>query len=72
MSIERRVVGAAGVLIQARFVASPIGDVKTRLSKEGEENKSDVANLEKKLNYLETTYKNSREHLEQLFKSGGR
>lgn len=54
------------------FVASPTADVKTRLSKETEEIKSDVGNLEKKLNYLETTYKNSQQHIEQLFKSGGR
>ena len=41
-----------------------------RLEKEGEELKGDVSNLEKKLNYLETTYKNSRDNLEQLFKRG--
>ncbi|KAL2354056.1 hypothetical protein BJ546DRAFT_1026873 [Cryomyces antarcticus] len=41
-----------------------------RLSSETEELKSDMSNLEKKLHYLETTYKNSRDHLEQLFSSG--
>lgn len=55
-----------------RFVASPTSDVKTRLSKESEDLKSDVVNLEKKLHYLETTYKNSREHLDAVFKNGGR
>jgi prefoldin subunit 1 len=34
--------------------------------------KTDVESLNKKLHYLETTYKNSREHMEQIFKSGGR
>ncbi|EKG17577.1 Prefoldin beta-like protein [Macrophomina phaseolina MS6] len=52
------------------FVWSPVEDVKTRLASESEELKSDTANLEKKLHYLETTYKNSRDNLEQLFKSG--
>ncbi|OJD38635.1 prefoldin subunit 1 [Diplodia corticola] len=54
------------------FVWSPVDDVKKRLVSEGEELKSDTSNLEKKLHYLETTYKNSRDNLEQLFKSGPR
>ncbi|KAF4310212.1 putative prefoldin subunit 1 protein [Botryosphaeria dothidea] len=52
------------------FVWSAVPDVKTRLASESEELKSDTVNLEKKLHYLETTYKNSRDNLEQLFKSG--
>lgn len=55
-----------------RFVASPPSDVKTRLVKESDALKKDMENLEKKLHYLETTYKNSREHLEAVFKNGGR
>ncbi|KAF2145467.1 uncharacterized protein K452DRAFT_264515 [Aplosporella prunicola CBS 121167] len=50
------------------FVFSPRDDVKQRLAAEGEELKGDTVNLEKKLHYLETTYKNSRDNLEQLFK----
>lgn len=42
--------------------------MKQRLAAEGEELKGDTVNLEKKLHYLETTYKNSRDNLEQLFK----
>lgn len=49
---------------------SPVEDVKKRLASESEELKSDTSNLEKKLHYLETTYKNSRDNLEQLFKTG--
>lgn len=52
------------------FVWSPVEDVKKRLASESEELKSDTSNLEKKLHYLETTYKNSRDNLEQLFKTG--
>ncbi|KAL0252249.1 hypothetical protein SLS55_010691 [Diplodia seriata] len=53
----------------SRFVWSPVPDVKKRLASESEELKSDTSNLEKKLHYLETTYKNSRDNLEQLFKA---
>jgi prefoldin subunit 1 len=59
-------------LIIGRFVLSPITGVDTRLKAETQELKSDVENLGKKLQYLETTYKNSREHIDQIFSSGGR
>lgn len=55
-----------------RFVFSPIADVDKRLSTETADLKTDVENLGKKLQYLETTHKNSREHIDQIFKSGGR
>lgn len=55
-----------------RFVFSPIAEVDQRLTKETSALKSDVENLGKKLQYLETTHKNSREHIDQIFKSGGR
>ena len=55
-----------------RFVFSPTVDVEKRLSSETAELKSDISNLSKKLHYLETTHKNSREHIDQIFRSGGR
>lgn len=55
-----------------RFVYSPISDVGKRLKSETGDLKTDVDNLGKKLLYLETTHKNSREHIDQIFKSGGR
>lgn len=48
-----------------------IPDVKARQAKEAEEIKKAMADLDKKLHYLETTHKNSREHMEALFKRGG-
>jgi len=54
------------------FVFSPIADVDKRLSSETSELNSEVENLGKKLHYLETTHKNSREHIEQIFKSRAR
>ena len=55
-----------------RFVYSPMADVEKRLSSEVAELKSDISNLNKKLHYLETTQKNSNEHIEKIMKSGGR
>lgn len=49
-----------------------MADVEKRLSSETTELKLDISNLNKKLHYLETTHKNSRDHIEQIFKSGGR
>jgi hypothetical protein len=52
-----------------RFVFSPIPNVDSRLKAETAELKSDVDNLGKKLQYLETTHKNSQEVevMEMLF-----
>jgi prefoldin subunit 1 len=55
-----------------RFVFSPTAEVNKRLKTETSDLKLDVENLSKKLQYLETTHKNSREHIDQIFKSGGR
>lgn len=49
-----------------------MADVEKRLSSETAELKSDISNLNKKLHYLETTHKNSKDHIEQIFQSGGR
>ena len=46
--------------------------MEKRLSSETGELKSDISNLTKKLHYLETTQKNSREHIDKIMKSGGR
>ncbi|KAL8953057.1 MAG: hypothetical protein Q9222_001050 [Ikaeria aurantiellina] len=54
------------------FMFTPTDDVQTRLSSETAELKSDISSLNKKLHYLETTHKNSREHIDHIFKSGGR
>lgn len=55
-----------------RFVLSPTSEVEKRLASDTAVLKSDISNLNKKLHYLETTHKNSREHIDQIFKSGGR
>ncbi|KAI9887416.1 MAG: hypothetical protein M1823_000753 [Watsoniomyces obsoletus] len=53
------------------FVFRPQTDVKQRLSRDTTELRSDIANLEKKLHYFETTFKNSRQHMDQIIRSGG-
>ncbi|KAI9819945.1 MAG: hypothetical protein M1827_006515 [Pycnora praestabilis] len=50
----------------------PLEDVGKRLSSETAESKTDITNLDKKLHYLETTHKNSRDHIDQIFRSGGK
>ena len=58
--------------IQDRFVFSPMADVEKRLLSETSELKSDISNLNKKLHYLETTQKNSIQHIDKIMQSGGR
>ncbi|KAL2828922.1 Prefoldin [Aspergillus cavernicola] len=52
------------------FVAVPRQTVDKRISTESTELKSEIGNLEKRMHYLEMTFKNSRENLEQILKSG--
>ncbi|KAJ5762352.1 uncharacterized protein N7511_005734 [Penicillium nucicola] len=54
------------------FVNVPIGTVNKRLTRESGEASAEITNLEKKLQYHETTHQKSRENLEQILKSGGR
>lgn len=46
--------------------------VDKRLSSESTERKNEITNLNKKLDYFETTHRNSRQNLEQILKSGGK
>lgn len=67
-----RETGTVTNVARHRFVFSPTAEVDQRLKKETAELKTDIESLNKKLHYLETTHKNSREHIDQIFKSGGR
>lgn len=59
------------ILLIYRFVGVPMNTVDKRLSTESTEKKNEITNLQKKLEYFETTHKNSRMNLEQILKSGG-
>jgi prefoldin subunit 1 len=52
-------------------VLSSTKGVKDRQSKESGDVEKEMENLNKKLHYLETTYKNATQHLEQIFNRGG-
>lgn len=54
-----------------RFLLTPPQELKDRLQAQEKRLKEDADNLGKKLHYLETTAKNSREHIEQLLRHGG-
>jgi prefoldin subunit 1 len=56
----------------SRFVNVPVNTVNKRLTRESGEATAEIANLEKKLHYHETTSQKSRENMEQILKSGGR
>lgn len=57
---------------ETRFVFKPTADVEKKVSEQTKEVTSDISNLKKKLHYLETTHKNSRDHIDQIFKTGRR
>lgn len=48
----------------------PPNELKDKLLAQEKQLKEDASNLGKKLHYLETTAKNSQQHIEQLLKSG--
>ena len=52
-------------------MAVPPSTLTERLSTESTSLKKDISELEKKLHYQETTYKNSREHIDRII-SGAR
>ena len=51
-----------------RFVCTPIPDVQKRLESENEALNKEMSNLDKKEDYLEKTYANSKSSLEQVLK----
>nr|OQO29157.1 hypothetical protein B0A51_03861 [Rachicladosporium sp. CCFEE 5018] len=53
------------------FVGTSTQDVKKEQTREAEAVVKEIENLKKKENYLETTLKNSQEHMDALFKRAG-
>lgn len=50
---------------------APPQEVMDRLAAETQAHAKEKENLDKKMHYLETTYKNSRENFEQILKNAG-
>nr|POE47648.1 putative prefoldin subunit 1 [Quercus suber] len=53
------------------FMLTTTEQIQTRQAKEAKDVKAELANLEKKRDYLDTTLKNSRQHMEQILTRGG-
>ena len=58
--------------IPPRFVAIPSTTMNQRLTSESTALNKDISDLEKRLHYQETTFKNSRQHIEKILQSGAR
>ena len=56
------------IIAAYRFVGVPMQTVDKRLTSENATMNSDIAGLEKKLNYFETTHAKARENLEAIVK----
>ncbi len=54
-----------------RFVCTPIPDVQKRLETEEKAMQTEMVNLNKKEDYLEMTYKNSKNAIEEALKRQG-
>jgi hypothetical protein len=54
-----------------RFVAVPATELKEKLGSQIKEIETDVEGLGKRLHYLETTAKNSQEHIEHMLGKAG-
>ena len=57
-----------GTLIAHRFSSVPLPELGHKLEGQTKELESDVTKLNQRLLYLETTHKNSREHIEQMLR----
>ncbi len=54
--------------LRYRFVALPVTDMAQKLEDQRKDMDNEVAKLGQRLVYLETTHKNSREHIEQMLR----
>jgi hypothetical protein len=54
-----------------RFVSIPAPELKDKLQSQTKQVDSDIDGLTKRLHYLETTAKNSQEHIEAMLRRGG-
>ena len=58
-------------LTQDRFVLSSTKEVDDELATETKDLKKEMESLNGRLHYLETTQKNAKDHMEQIFKNSG-
>lgn len=65
---KRRQSAAANMF--GRFAALPVTDMLGKLEGQTKDIEGEVDKLGQRLLYLETTHKNSREHIEQMLRKG--
>jgi hypothetical protein len=53
-----------------RFVSVPVSKLQDKLATQMKDSEAEVESLGKRLHYLETTAKNSQEHIEKMLKGG--
>ncbi len=58
-------------LVLPRFASLPTPALREKLEKQLKDAQAEVDKLSSRLVYLETTHKNSRDHIEQMLKRGG-
>ena len=68
-SPEPRVAVVADML-NDRFAALPVSSMLDKLESQTKDIEGEVDKLGQRLLYLETTHKNSREHIEQMLRKG--
>lgn len=56
----------------SRFAAVPVSELQDKLVSQMKQMETDVEGLGKRLHYLETTAKNSQEHIEKMLQGGVR
>jgi len=74
LPVSRRFLGIADAMTNVllnRFVALPVPALQGKLGGQVKDVQTEVESLGKKLHYLETTAKNSQEHIEKML-GGGR
>jgi len=57
------------VVISCRFVSLPVDSLRQKLEGQTQTLEGEVDKLSQRLLYLETTHKNSREHIEQMLRT---
>lgn len=57
--------------VETRFVSIPVSGLQDKLESQTKEMATDVESLSKRLHYLETTAKNSQEHIEKMLRGAG-
>lgn len=58
-----------GVVTSSRFISLPVDSLRQKLEGQTQTLEGEVDKLSQRLLYLETTHKNSREHIEQMLRT---